>query len=113
MQTTPLQRRYGHAGRRRSAPTVHQCPGCGEPVAVKRPKGFTDDEERMCPTCQRTARRAGRKAAADRTAARIASRPVRVEVHDHIGFFVGYVDQYTPAEVAEIVRKGGRVGGAS
>jgi hypothetical protein len=107
MIAVALHRRYGRA---RSAPTVHQCPGCGDDVAVKRPAGFTDDEDRMCTTCQRAARRAGRKAAAARTAARIASRPVRRELHDALGFFIGYEDQYTPAEVAEIIRRGGRVG---
>ena len=90
-----LRRRYGAARKRRSGAdvTVHQCPGCGEPVAVKRvsrnaPSG-SEDEGRMCPRCQAAGRRAEKRLAAERRTAREAAKPKTVAVYDALGFYLG------------------------
>jgi len=113
---TALRRRYGRAakkhvsGVKRLSATVHQCPGCGDDVAVKRAKGHGEDEERLCARCQGAARRGARKIAKTRAAERAAAERARVPVHDRLGFFIGYVDQYPSERLAEIVAEGGKVG---
>jgi RPA family protein len=51
----------------------------------------------MCVPCQKTAR-AARKAS---ESLQVAKQP-RVELRDQLGFFIGYEDQYTPEQIAEI-----------
>lgn len=85
-----LSRRYGRATRREAEPIHHQCPGCGDPVAVKRLKGRINDEERMCPRCQRLARDAAKKAAHERAEVRRAAQPTREAIVDAFGFTIGH-----------------------
>jgi hypothetical protein len=93
MKRSKLRRRYGRAVKRKPREvTVHQCPGCGEPVAVKRVVGskvYTDDDERQCPRCQAATRRALKRLAHERVEARKAVRPHYEFVHDALGFPVG------------------------
>jgi hypothetical protein len=93
MKRSKLRRRYGRAVKRKPREvTVHQCPGCGEPVAVKRVVGskvYTDDDERQCPRCQAVTRRAAKKLLKSKVEARRAARPHYEFVHDALGFAIG------------------------
>jgi ribosomal protein L37AE/L43A len=90
MTQLALTRRYGRAARRKVEPIQHQCPGCGDPVTVKRLKGRIEDEERMCPRCQRIARDVAKKAAHERAEQRRASAPTREAIVDVLGFTIGH-----------------------